>query len=229
MNRGFNNSVVWIVLCILTFTFATEAHFAIAQESAATPDAATELRGLVVSATKYSFQMKSDDGKVTDVITNDATAFALRMSRPWFDGDNNRVAVDGKPLPEGGFERLQFQLPAKPLYVLARFRTVAQRDRLIKKTPWLLNSYLLTQNPIDPLMPTGKSLLIAGKLDLKKSELDIDRRIIPIHLGHKGATLLDRSIADLIPGQSTVLVTGTLTESKFTADTVLFRMGTSGQ
>ena len=223
MNRGFNNSVVWIVLCILTFTFATKTEFSFAQESTADPVATGEIRGLVTATTKYSFEVKSADGKVTEVITNDATAFALRMSKPWFDANNNLVEVDGKPQPEGGFERLQFQLGAKPLYLLARFRTVKQRDRLIKKNPWILNSYLVTQNPIEPLMPSGDSLLIAGKIDLKNSALDIDRRIFPVHLGHKGALLLDRSIADLVPGQSTVLVTGTLPEGNLVADTVLFR------
>lgn len=222
-----------MVLGLLTFTFAT-ASFTAAQESVAAPaseakeakPASFEIRGLVTATTKYGFQVQSEDKKTTEVITNEQTAYALRMSRPWFNGANNTVDVDGKPLPDGGFERLKFQLPARQHYLLASFRTVAQRDRLMKKSPWRLNSYLLTTNPIDPLMPSGKSLLIAGELDLVKSELAIDGRTYAIQLGHRGATLLDRSIADLVPNQSTALVVGTVQNGSLVADTVLFR--TSG-
>lgn len=181
-----------------------------------------EVSGRVTAKTKYGFEVRTQDGQTLEILANDATDFAMRLSNPWFDVEKWKVAVDGPDDGSSGSKRIRFELPEGKLYLLAQFRTPRQRDRTLKTSPWRINNYLISDDPIEAVVPDGDQLILAGELDLKKSLVQIGDRAFPIILGHRGATLRSRSIVDIVPGKTVVLVTGTEVAGKKTAETVLF-------
>ncbi len=156
------------------------------------------------------------------ITSDDATEFALRMNNPWFQKEYRKVGVDGKKLPDGTRERITYDLPKGQLYLLAQFRSPEQRDRLMAASSLRINNYLISDLPIEDAMPEGNSLVIAGKLDLETSQLQVGDQKLPITLGLRGATLRGRSIADLIPNETVVFVSGSRNANAYQADTVLF-------
>lgn len=181
-----------------------------------------DLRGKVVTKTKYGFQIVTATNQRIDIKSNESTDFALRMNRPWFRTEDRKAIVDGKQLVDGSRERIVYGLPAGPLYLLVQFRTIAQRDRIVSKSPWRINNYLIGGTPIKEAMPNGDSLFMAGRFDFESSELVIAEKRYPILLGQRAATLRGRSIADLVPGETIVAASGTRNEDGYVADTVLF-------
>jgi hypothetical protein len=144
------------------------------------------------------------------------------MSHPWFDAASRKVVVDGKEVAGGERERIKFDLPNGKLYLLVQFRTAKQRDRIMASTPWRINHYLISDQEIEPTLPDGKDLLMAGEVNLETSELIIKGRRFPIKLGFRGATLRGRSIADIKVNETTVVVSGTESNGQKLAETVLF-------
>jgi len=159
---------------------------------------------------------------VIEIAVDQSTDFAMRLSSPWFSGTHRMVAVDGKAQRNGKRERISYSLPKGQLYLLVQFRSVAQRERIIKQPTWRLNNYLISDQPIESAIPVGKDLLLAGKLDLENSSLVIGEKSWPIVLGHRNATLRGRSFADIGAGETVVLVSGSDSGDAKTADTVLF-------
>ena len=181
-----------------------------------------ELSGQVTSKSEDRFEVKTEDGKTTEVLVSDSTDYALRMASPWFDVKSREVVVDGKELKDGKRERIKYPLPQGKLYLLAEYRSVLHRKRLLKKSPWRINNYLISDKEIEGVLPEGDGLLLAGELDLKNSALIIDGKSWPITLGFRGATLRGRYYADLIAGETYVVVSGTEKDKVKTADTVIF-------
>ena len=184
--------------------------------------ASFELKGRVISKSKYGFEVETAQGEVIEVGINESTDFALRMSSPWFDTESRTVAVDGKDIGDGQRERVNYQLPVGKLYLLTQFRSVDQRDRIMKQPAWRINNYLLSDQPIASALPAGDELLMSGEVDLKTPALIIDGKSYPIMLGHRGATLRGRSIADITPQETVAIVTGSQVNGSKTADTVIF-------
>ena len=120
-----------------------------------------ELSGRVVAKTKYGFQVKTKQGDVVEVSANDATDFALRMASPWFDAQAGEVVVDGKQTGNGQRERLTYSLPEGKLYLLAQFRSTDHRDRIMKQDSWRINNYLISDEQIEPALPSGEDILLA--------------------------------------------------------------------
>ncbi len=181
-----------------------------------------EVTGRVVSKTKYGFEVQTKQGDIVEVAINESTDFALRMASPWFNLASRNVEVDGKQTGDGKRERISYPLPKGKLFLLVQFRSVYQRNRIMGQASWRLNNYLVSDQPIEPTLPTGRELLLAGEVDLKTSELIIEGTRHPIVLGFRGATLRGRSIADIVPQETVVLVTGNQAKGSKTADTVLF-------
>lgn len=181
-----------------------------------------ELSGRVVSKTKYGFEVKTKQGDVVEVVANDSTDFALRMASPWFDAEARKVVVDGKRTANGTRERIKYSLPEGKLYLLAQFRSAEHRDRIMNESVWRINNYLISDEPIEPALPSGDEVLLAGEIDLAKPAVIIGEKSHAVVLGFRGATLRGRSIADIVPQESVVLVSGSQTDGSNVADTVLF-------
>ena len=183
---------------------------------------AFSLTGRVVAKSKYGFEVRTDDGKNVDVAFDENTDFALRMSRPSFNVGNGIVAVDGPGTENGQRRRVRLKLPEGKLYLLVQFRNENQRKRVLSKSPWRLNNYLIGSEPIESVLPRGNEVLLSGEVDLKTSELKIDQNRYPIRLGFRGATLGGRSIADINVDQTSVAISGVVAGSSKLAKTVLF-------
>ena len=181
-----------------------------------------ELGGRGVSKTNDGLEVKTEAGDTIKVVTSESTDFAMRLANPWFDAQSRQVVVDGKPKANGQRNRIKYALPAGKLYLLAQFRSVKQRDRIMNGATWRINNYLISDQSIDAALPTGKDLLLAGELDLKNLELVIDGKRYPIMLGFRGATLRGRSIADIVPQETVVLIAGNESDNSKVVDTVLF-------
>jgi len=221
------------LLAIVTFSFlfccacaspqgpATTSQEGTTQTAAATTNT-YEISGQVTSKSDDRFEVKTEEGETFEIIVSESTDFALRMTSPWFDPETREVVVDGKLLKDGKRERIKYPLPEGKLYLLAEYRSVLHRKRLLKKSPWRINNYLISDQKIDPVLPEGDGLLLAGELDLDKSELIIGEKSWPIMLGFRGATLRGRYFEDIIAGETSVLVTGTESDKTKTADTIIF-------
>ena len=181
-----------------------------------------EISGHVTSKSEDQFEVKTKDGETIEISVNTSTDFALRMASPWFDSESREVAVDGKRKADGDRERIKYALPDGKLYLLAEFRGASHRQRILAKPPWRINNYLISDEAIEPILPSGGGLLLAGELDLKNSKLVIGDESYPVILGFRGATLRGRSFEDIIAGETAVLVTGIEDGKTKTADTVIF-------
>jgi RNase P/RNase MRP subunit p29 len=181
-----------------------------------------ELSGRVVSKTKYGFEVKTKQGDVVEITASDSTDFALRMASPWFDSEARRVVVDGKLTANGTRERIRYSLPEGKLYLLAQFRSAAHRDRIMNESIWRINNYLISDELIEPALPSGNEVFLAGEIDLAKPAVIVGDKSYPIVLGYRGATLRGRSIADIVPQETVVVVSGSEKDGSKIADTVLF-------
>lgn len=197
------------------------ACFSFAIPNACNAQGKFEVSGKAVSKTKYGFEVTTSQNGPVQIAINEATDFALRMSHPWFDTEAGKVVVNGKRIG-GKRERIKFELPKGKLYLLVQFRTAKHRDRIMSSTPWRINHYLLSDEKIEPALPAGKDLLMAGEVNLETSELIINGRRHPIKLGFRGATLRGRSIADIKVNETTVMVFGKESNGRKLAETVLF-------
>lgn len=223
VSHPFHNFLLNRVLpAIVTCSFWVSCVCASPQETVTTTtNNSFEISGRVISKSDDRFEVKTEDGKTIEVLVSESTDFALRMANPWFDAESREVAVDGKRLKNGKRERIKYPLPEGKLYLLAEYRSVLHRNRLIRKTPWRINNYLISDQKIESVIPEGDELLLAGELDLKNSALIIDGKSWPIMLGFRGATLRGRNFNDVIAGSTFVVVSGTEKDKK-TADTVIF-------
>ena len=146
----------------------------------------------------------------------------MRLASPWFSRTDREVVVDGKKKDDSTRERNTYSLPQGQLYLLVQFRSVTQRDRIMKQSTWRLNNYLISDQMIESTIPEGEELLLAGELDLEKSELVVGKQSYPITLGHRSATLRGRSFEDVVAWDTVVVVTGSESDGQFNAETVLF-------
>ncbi len=181
-----------------------------------------EVSGRVTSKTDTSLEIQTRDNEMISIAINESTEFALRMSNPWFDTARGQVAVDGKKLDNGEWERIKYSLPEGKLFLLAQFRSVHHRDRIMSMPAWRINNYLISGQPIEAAIPTGKDLLLAGELDIANSKVIVGGKSYPIILGFRGATLRGRTFAEIVPGEAVVLVTGTEVDDSKVANTILF-------
>ena len=193
-----------------------------AQQANLEKSKAFEFSGQVISKSDSGFELQTKDGTAIRIAVGESTDYAMRLASPWFSRSERKVVVDGKKQNDGTRERINYTLPEGQLYLLVQFRSISQRDRIMKQPTWRLNNYLISDQPIESAMPTGKSLLLAGKLDLEKSRLVVDDTSRSITLGHRAATLRGRSFADIVAWDTVVLVTGNETGGLNSADTVLF-------
>jgi len=193
-----------------------------AQESTAEEPVAFEVAGRVTSKSELGIQVQTKDGETIQIKVNESTDFALRMASPWFEAKTREVVVDGTMGANGQRNRITYSLPKGQLYLLAQFRSDTHRDRILNQPSWRINNYLVSDQPIESVVPAGEDLLLAGKLDLEKSELIVGDQSRPIVLGFRGATLRGRSFADIIAGDTVVLVTGVESDDKKVANTILF-------
>ena len=181
-----------------------------------------EVSGRVTAKSESGLQVQTKDGEAIEIAINDSTDFALRMASPWFDAKARTVIVDGTKQANGQRHRIVYSLPEGQLYLLAQFRSVSHRDRILKQPSWRINNYLISDQPIESVVPSGDDLLLAGKLDLENSELVVGDNSWPIVLGFRSATLRGRSFEDIIAGDTVVLVNGSESDNKKVAQTILF-------
>ena len=216
-----NSGFFFCALCGVTAATPQEPT-STTQQSSAETKRSFEISGQVISKSDDRFEIKTEDGKSFEILVSDSTDFALRMASPWFDVDSGEVAVDGKKLKNGKRERIKYPLPEGKLYLLAEYRSVLHRNRLLKKTPWRINNYLISDQEIEAVLPEGDGLLLAGELDLKNSALIINGKSWPIVLGFRGATLRGRYFEDIIAGETFVIISGVEKDNNRTAETVIF-------
>lgn len=193
-----------------------------AQETTAEEPATFEVAGRVTSKSELGIQVQTKDGEAIQIEVNESTDYALRMASPWFDAKAREVVVDGTIGANGQRNRITYSLPEGQLYLLAQFRADTHRDRILSQPSWRINNYLISDQPIESIVPTGDDLLLAGKLDLDKSELVVGDKSWPIILGFRGATLRGRRLEDIIAGDTVVLVSGVESDDKKVANTILF-------
>lgn len=193
-----------------------------AQETTPEEPVTFEVAGRVTFKSDLGIQVQTKDGESIQIEVSESTDFALRMASPWFDAKAREVVVDGTKEANGQRSRITYALPEGQLYLLAQFRSNTHRDRILNQPTWRINNYLVSDQPIESVIPTGDDLLLAGKLDLEKTELVVGNDSFPIILGFRGATLRGRSFEDIIAGDTVVLVSGVEVENKKIANTILF-------
>lgn len=224
IKHNFSNRLwqaLWI--SIVVACAPAEAQLAAAKQATISKTSTVfDLSGKVTAKSETGFTIRTKDGKTVDIVIDQATDFAMRLSSPWFNAVNQTVVVDGKVQSDGKRERISYSLPKGQLYLLVQFRNVTQRDRIMKQPTWRVNNYLISDQPIESGLPEQRELLLAGKLDLKNSALIVGEKSLPIMLGHRSATLRGRSFDDIVAGETVVVVTGSESGSSKTADTVLF-------
>lgn len=230
VSQPFHNSLTnRALLAIIAYGFlfccacaSPQEPGSLAQQPSVAANGTFEISGQVTSKSDDRFEVKTEDGKTFEILVSESTDFALRMASPWFDVETREVVVDGKALKNNKRERIKYPLPEGKLYLLAEYRSVLQRDRLMKKTPWRINNYLISDQEIEAVLPKGEGLLLAGELDLENSALIIDGKSWPIMLGFRGATLRGRYFEDIIAGETFVVVSGPEKDKNKAADTVIF-------
>jgi hypothetical protein len=189
--------------------------------------------GTVAATSKYSFDVQTDTETIRCEF-NDETEFAIRLRGPWFDFENQKVFVSGAMQLDGKPERVGFDLPEGPMYLLMQFRSRKHLERTMSEQPTLeqpmrVNFYLLSPDYIEPNEPAPDNLMMAGKISVSGENhdqviLEIEEQSYPIQLGFKSATLRGRSINDLAIGKTKVMVSGEVKpDGGILASTVLFQ------
>lgn len=222
IKHNFKNALCLALWIATVVTCAPADAQTITPRTSAEVSTAFEFSGRVTLKSESGFQIRESNGEVIDVAVDQSTDFAMRLSSPWYSGVHRMVAVDGKLQSDGKRERISFSLPKGQLYLLVQFRSVSQRDRIMKQPTWRVNNYLISDQPIESVIPDGKGLLLAGELDLENSALIVGEKSWPIVLGHRSATLRGRNFDDIVAGETVALVTGSESGGVKTADTVLF-------
>ncbi len=204
-----------IVLCCAMTVFGQDLQSSKSEES-------FEVIGSVISKTDQQLEVRQRDGSIAKIEVSDSTEYALRLTNPWFDAGGRKVVVDGKLEENGERERIKFPLAEGKLFLLAQFRSRSHRDRILKSSPWRITNYLVGNDPVEANLPSGDDLFLAGELDLENSALIINGKSNPVVLGYRNATLRNRSLNEIVAGQTEVMVSGSqLGESK-SATTILF-------
>jgi hypothetical protein len=187
------------------------------------------LSAVVNDRKKYSFTIDVK-GEPVQVKLASGAPVALKMVKPWYDWDNDRVVVDAlHPDDSSSAEpaRIPYTLPAKQLYVISRFQDANHMRRIMSKDPQWLSFYLVTPNDPGAHFPTSEQPYIAGKLRTigtdKPASLIVKGMGSTVVLGLQDATMNGFSIANLEPFKTKVTLTGTLGEDNaITADRIVF-------
>ena len=226
------------LLACLTISAPSEAQsLRVSVEKPVTNNPATEKRipktvtlsAVVIDRKKYSFTIDVK-GKPVQVKLAAGAPVALRMVKPWYDWDNDRVVVDALlPNDSSSSEppRIPYTLPAKQLYVISRFQDKDHMRRIMSKDPQWLSFYLVTPNDPGAHFPTSEKPYIAGKLRTtgtdKPASLIVKGMGSTVVLGLQDATMNGFSIANLEPFKTKVMLTGTLGEdNSVTAERIVF-------
>ena len=175
------------------------------------------LKGIVVANKKYSFQLESE-GKRYTVKPEPNSKIALLLNKPFYDWKAGKVGVEVKPKSTSTattkLPRIQFNLPSKTLYVIAKFRSAEQLDSWQTTKDKRLNFYLVTSEKLDGHEPTEDELYIAGKIVPSKKKtlvtVDTGQSKYRVRLGFRTATMNGFSIGDFKPKQTRVTLTGVL-------------------
>lgn len=203
----------------------------VSPEEATSPEPVS-LKGVVVAQKKYSFTVEAQ-GKRYQVKLGEDANIALLMNKPFFDWKKESVGVELKAKNSAAqtsekLRRIQFKLPSKTLYVIAKFRSSEQLKAWQASKDKRLNYYLVTPDKLDLHEPTDDELYISGKITPDKKKplvvLETEQNRYRVRLGFRTATMNGFSIADLQPQQTRVTLSGVIEKStgNIVADSVAF-------
>ncbi len=193
------------------------------------------LSGIVVDQNKYSFSISSSGQKFEVRLAPDAVV-AMKMHKPWFDWDHQRVIVEPQPIDAGEIvdpdpkpvpSRVPVGLPGEKLFVIGQFNDESHMRYEMAQPRKRLNYYVITPTEVGSHFPSGEEPYISGKLMTQKSDEPVSLLVsgmkTPIILGFQNATLNGFSISDLTPYRTQVKLSGTVGPDKLIlADRVLF-------
>lgn len=173
-----------------------------------------QIEGVVTDRKKYSFTVSHEGRQYTVKLANGAPV-GLILNKPWFDWKRERVVVDEVPYPENddieSLKRVAFKLPAKELFLIARFKNTEHMERIMAAGAKRLNFYLVTPNDPGQHLPTHEQPFISGALAVQKNQqlrLNVLDQSFHVQLGFRSATLNGFSIAQLEPNKTHVFLSG---------------------
>ena len=130
---------LWLVISLCAIVVCCAE--AKAQQANSEKPKAFEFSGQVISKSDSGFEVQTKDGTVIQIAVGESTDFAMRLASPWFSRSERKVVVDGKKQDDGTQKRITYTLPDGQLYLLVQFRSITQRDRIMKQSTWRLNNY----------------------------------------------------------------------------------------
>lgn len=210
------------IAALLLAFLATPAPAVPAQDESPTSGQPIQIQGRVVSQLKYSIEVESR-GQSYAVRLASGAPVALTLRRPFFDWEQQRVFVDpagASPEPEAAEEaandrKVPVRIPGGPLYLISRFRSPQQMQRVMESPEKRINYYLISPQPMADHPPTEKEPYISGRLvaDAEAVQLWVGADRHPIRLGFRTATLGGYHIGDLQAGRVQVTLSGVLDPS----------------
>lgn len=228
--------MIGVVLCVCALGLSAQTNGQ--TPSTANPKIETapkpiQIQGLVTGRKKYSFTVKQDKTEYTVKLSAGAPV-GLKMNKPWFDWNNDRVVVDAMSFPTGSNpasanpnKRVALKLPAKKLYLISRLGDAARMKETMAAEVKRLNFYLVTPNDPGQHFPTADEPYLSGGLSVKdnKVRVDVNEQMLPVILGFRYATMNGFSIVHLEPNQTQVFLSGVLADGQreIQATSVLFQ------